>query len=37
MIGYTFELLLFLFLTFLNSFPMPASERATSPPLFEEE
>ena len=37
MIGYTFELLLFLFLIFLNSFPMPASERATSPPLFEEE
>ena len=37
MIGYTFELLLFLFLIFLNTFPMPASERATSPPLFEEE
>ena len=40
MIGYTFELLLFLFLSFLsflNSFPMPASERATSPLLFEEE
>ena len=37
MIGYTFELLLFLFLIFWNSFPMPASERATSPPLFEEE
>ena len=36
-IGYTFELLLFLFLIFLNSFPMPAIERATSPPLFEPE
>ena len=37
MIGYTFELLLFLFLIFLNSFPMPAIERVTSPPLFEPE